>query len=82
MKKIKLIGLVSSVAPLGVFAEGTGSTMDTTAAASMVESASTGLTGLLTACVPYVTSLFLSGLAIWGAYVVFKLIKRAFSKAT
>lgn len=80
--KNKLIALSGVLLSMPVLAEGTTPAMDTTAAENMVNYATTGLSGLLTACVPYITSLFLAGLAIWGAYVVFKLIKRAFSKAT
>lgn len=79
--KTKILALVGLVTPFITFAEGTAATMDTTSAKSMVESAQTGLTTLLSECVPYVTTLFLGGLAIWAAFVIFRLIKRAFSRA-
>lgn len=81
MKKFMFasLGLLSSAT---AFAEGEGTvTMDTSSAVSMVESATTGLTGLLTTVVPYITTLFLAGLAIWAAFVIFRLVKRAFSRA-
>lgn len=72
---------------LGVFgahallAEGTTPTMDTTAAAGLVEQAQTGLSSLLTTVTPYISTIVLAGLAIWAAMVIIRLVKRAFSRA-
>lgn len=77
-KILAFLGLAGSVPAL---ADGTTPTMDTTTAASMVQSASTGLGTLLETVAPYITTLFLAGLAIWAAFVIFRLVKRAFSRA-
>lgn len=80
MKK-KIIALLGFSAPVVLFAEGTTPTMDTTAAASMVSAASDGLVSLLSTVAPYITTLVLTGLAIWAALVVIRLVKRGFSRA-
>lgn len=80
MKK-KIMASLGLLAPVAVFAEGTTPSMDTTTAASMISSASDGLTGLLTTVAPYITTLVLAGLAIWAALVIIKLVKRGFSRA-
>lgn len=75
------LGLLSSASAFADGEGGGGVTMDTTNAANMVQSATTGLTGLISTVTPYITTLFLAGLAIWAAFVVFRLVKRAFSRA-
>lgn len=79
MKKIMLV--LGSLGSVAAFAEGTTTTMDTTAAETIVNSASTGLQSLLTAVVPYVTAVLLAGLAIWAGIAVIRIVKRAFSNA-
>ncbi len=80
MKK-KLLALIGLSAPSVMFAEGAAATMDTTAAAGIINSCSTGLVSLLETVTPYVTTLILAGLAIWAAMVIIRLVKRAFSRA-
>ena len=80
MKK-KMLALLGFAAPCVMFAEGTTPTMDSTAAAGIVNSAATGLVSLLETITPYVTTIILAGLAIWAAMVIIRLVKRAFSRA-
>lgn len=80
MKK-KILALVGFASPVAMFAEGTNPTMDTSTADTMVKAATDGLGDLLSTVAPYVTTLFLAGLAIWAAFVIFRLVKRAFSRA-
>ena len=69
-----------SLAPLAVLAETPGSTtMDTTAAVSMITAAKEGLVSLLSSVAPIITAIVLAGLAIWAAIVVVRIVKRAFN---
>lgn len=83
MKKFKfmLLTVCGFAAPV-LFAEGSAPSMDTTAAETMLTSAQTGLTGLLSSAAPIVTAIVLAGLAIWAALVLIRIIKRAFSRAS
>lgn len=82
MKKKIVILAGSAASQLTLLAEGTTPTMDTTQAEAMLTSAQTGLTSLLTSAAPVVTALVLAGLAIWGALMLVRIIKRAFSRAS
>lgn len=79
MKK-KLFALAGFLGSLVSFAEGE-ITMDTTAAESIVTSAKNGLTTFLTNVTPTISAIILAGLAIWAAFVVIRLVKKAFSRA-
>lgn len=81
MKK-KLLALLGFASTGAVFAEGEGATMDTSAAAQMVSSATTGLADFLNTVTPYLVTLMLAGLAVWAGIVVIRLVKRVFSRGS
>ena len=82
MNKFKLMLMSCGVfAVPSLFAEGTTPSMDIAEATTMLTSAQTGLSALLTAAAPIVTTIVLAGLAIWAAIVLVRIVKRAFSRA-
>lgn len=81
MKK-KIITALASVGSVAAFAEGTTQQMDTTAAANMVQSATTGLQSLLETVTPYLVTLLLAGLAVWAGIMLVKLVKRVFGRSS
>ena len=75
MKKMKLA--LVAMSPAMLFAEGTAPSMDTTAATTLLTSAQTGLSSLLTSAAPIIATVVLAGLAIWGGLALIRIVKRA-----
>lgn len=83
MKNKRLVlSALTGLSSFAVLAEGETPVMDTTQATQMLTSAQTGLTSLLQSAAPVVTALVLAGLSIWGALMLVRIVKRAFSRAS
>ena len=79
MSWLAVLGVVA--VPALARAEGSTSTMDTTAVTTMLTSIQTGLVGLLNSAMPIVTAVVLAGLALWAGLVIVRIIKRVFARA-
>lgn len=74
--KKMLVAAGAAALPAVMFAEGTGSS--TVDVSGVFSGAQTALEGLLTSGLPVITALVVTGLTIWGAFIVVRLIMKAF----